>query len=84
MRPKGLRLKSEPRAQPVFGPKFGCKVSHFTVQYGGECALVREAVTHCVFLIFVSSFLEYLFAELLNNSLVFVRSASSPIVCIVD
>ena len=38
MRPKRLKLKSEPRAQPVFGPKFGCKVSHFTVQYGGERA----------------------------------------------
>ena len=35
--PRGLRLKFEPSAQPVFGAKFGCKVPHFTVHYKGEC-----------------------------------------------
>ena len=33
-----VRLKFEPRAQPAFGPKFGWKVSHFIVQYGGKRA----------------------------------------------
>ena len=47
-------------------------------------ALVSEATAHCVFLILASSFLEYLFAELLNYFFVFVRSACSPIVYIVE
>ena len=33
--PRGLRLKFEPNAQPVFRPKFGCKVPHFIVHYKG-------------------------------------------------
>ena len=38
VRPGGLRLKFEPHAQPFLGPKFGCKILHFTVQYRSERA----------------------------------------------
>ena len=38
VRPGGLRLKFETHAQPFLGPKFGCKILHFTVQYRSERA----------------------------------------------
>ena len=37
----GLRLKFEPSTQPVFGPKFGSRVPHFTVQYNTKASARR-------------------------------------------
>ena len=39
MRPWELRLTFEPRTQPVFGPKFDCRVSH--LQYNTKASVCR-------------------------------------------